>query len=55
MVKTTYVGVCLTTALLCAFVVSCHSERPEIDNYGQWMKKPPSEWPQITMIKSKFL
>lgn len=50
MVKTIYVGVFLISVLIWAFMVSCHSEKPEIDNYGQWMKKPQSEWPQITMI-----
>ncbi|MBU8934143.1 MAG: serine protease [candidate division Zixibacteria bacterium] len=50
MFKTVLVKMCLTSLLVCFSTGLCQSNDNEPDEYGQWMAKPQSEWPQITMI-----
>ena len=44
------VGVCATILFACVSVGLCQGNDSEHDDYGQWMTKPQSLWPQITMI-----
>lgn len=40
----------LAIFIFCFSATPCLGEEKKSDGYGQWMKKPQSEWPQITMI-----
>ncbi len=44
------VGVGTIILLVCFSVGLCQSNDGDPKDYGQWMAKPQSEWPQITMI-----
>ncbi|MFC1475303.1 serine protease [Candidatus Zixiibacteriota bacterium] len=45
-----FIKTCLFLLLVCFSTGLCQSNDNEPDIYGQWMEKPQSEWPQITMI-----
>ncbi|MFH1701637.1 MAG: serine protease [Candidatus Zixiibacteriota bacterium] len=40
----------LSVLIFCFSTAPCLGGEEKSDVYGQWMKKPQSEWPQITMI-----
>ena len=39
----------MATGLVLFVTTFGHSQDEKLAGYGQWMKKPQSEWPQITM------
>ncbi len=47
--KTTLTSICLVAIMVCSSMIYGQNNNAA-DEYGQWMRKPQSEWPQITMI-----
>jgi hypothetical protein len=48
--KTTMIITILTVCILIISAGSTFSQDGDTTGYGSWMKKPQSQWPQITMI-----